>query len=256
MKNKYPWIRLYREALHDPKIVTLSDRHFRAWVSLLLIADDASGELPRMRDIAVHLRMSISEAETIVRELVDLELIDWIMGVSGAYVMHGWQERQMPSDSSAERTRKYRERLKEKSSPKRHGDGDVTAQTQTQKERIYNNPSSLDATRSEEVKFEKSYWLGGGDRGVGTEARRTVARVLNIGDPEPVVAAFLRWPRSRGAVDIDAMFIASAEKIFARLKPDARAACQPLDVDPEPLPPVQPSSSLLNSKLVKGPRRG
>ena len=34
------WIRLYREALHDPKIVTLSDRQHRVWVNFLLMADD------------------------------------------------------------------------------------------------------------------------------------------------------------------------------------------------------------------------
>lgn len=250
MKNKYPWIRLYREALHDPKIVTLSDRHFRVWVGLLLIADDASGELPSMRDVSVHLRMSISEAEASVRELVELELIDWIMGVSGAYVMHGWKERQMSSDNAAERMRKYRARLKEKRNgyrnADRNGDGIVTVQTQTQKERIYNKPSTVDRARSSEI--ENSNLM------VSVNARRQAAVLCRVGDPEPIVAAYLAWPKRGVIQDVDAHFVASAAKIYARLKPAQRAACQPLD-DPEPLPPVR-ASSALRAKLAKGKPHG
>lgn len=103
-----PWIRLYRESLHDPKIVSLSDRVHRAWHNLLLIADD-DGVLPSMRDIAVHLRMTATEAEQAICDLIEAELVDVAMfdGVR-KLSMHGWAKRQFRSDSSTERSRKFR----------------------------------------------------------------------------------------------------------------------------------------------------
>lgn len=105
-----PWIRLYRESLHDPKIVSLSDRVHRAWHNLLLIADD-DGVLPSMRDIAVHLRMTAPEAEQAICDLIEAELVDVAMldGVR-KLSMHGWAKRQFRSDSSTERSRKFREK--------------------------------------------------------------------------------------------------------------------------------------------------
>lgn len=103
-----PWIRLYRESLHDPKIVTLSDRQHRAWHNLLLIADDA-GMLPPMRNVASHMRVSITEATQLVAELIEAELVD-VEAIDGpsVYRLHGWSKRQYVSDSSTERSRKFR----------------------------------------------------------------------------------------------------------------------------------------------------
>jgi hypothetical protein len=260
--NKYPWIRLYREALHDPKIVTLSDRHYRAYINCLLIADDVGGQLPRMRDIAVHLRMSLAEAEQLVRELVDLELIDVLLVSAtrpSVYVMHGWENRQQPSDNAAERMRNYRARKKAERNALRNANSNacetVTVQNKKQKEDIYNKPSSLDA-ESEDFKNLNSAVV------VAAAARRAVCRKLGIGNADPLVAAFVDWPGSRvvengqPVINPSGKFIRWAPGAYERATADVRAACQPLDVDPEPLPPVRPSSSLLNSKLVKGPRRG
>lgn len=103
-----PWIRLYRDSLHDPKIVTLSDRHHRAWHNCLLIADD-TGTLPALRDIAVHMRMSITDAEQMLIDLVEAELIDVnMLSGSRSYRMHGWAKRQYVSDVSTLRSKKHR----------------------------------------------------------------------------------------------------------------------------------------------------
>lgn len=103
-----PWIRLYRESLHDPKIVTLSDKHHRAWHNFLLCANDR-GVLPSLRDLASHLRMSCTDCEQVILDLVEAELVDAevINGVR-VYTMHGWAKRQYVSDSSTERSRKFR----------------------------------------------------------------------------------------------------------------------------------------------------
>lgn len=245
--NKYPWIRLYREALNDPKIVTLSDRHHRAWINCLLIADDETGALPSMRDIAVHLRTSASEAEQLVRELVELELVDFCYGTPiNGYIMHGWANRQQPSDSSAERTRRYRERLKAKSSQQRHGDVTVTVQTQTQKEKFNNKPSTVD--RAREGVFESEIL-------VSVDALRKAAALCRVGDPDPILRAYRAWPK-RGVIhDVDAHFVRSAKTIYGNLSAEDRAACQPLDA-PEPIA-VKPvaASKELQAKL-RGKRRG
>lgn len=108
-----PWLRLYRSSLHNPKIVTLTDRQFRAWHNCLLITDD-NGILPCMRDIAVHLRMSQTDAEQVVCELLEAGLLD--VKVLDAnlriFSVHDWGEHQFTSDSSKERVERYRERRK------------------------------------------------------------------------------------------------------------------------------------------------
>ena len=110
MKN--PWIRLYREALHNPKVVSLNDRQYRAWTNLLLVADDA-GELPKSRDIACHLRMTIQEAESVLCELVEAGLvdIDCINVTSRKFKMHDWKVHQYISDVSTGRVQKFRNKI-------------------------------------------------------------------------------------------------------------------------------------------------
>ena len=112
MKN--PWIRLYREALHNPKVVSLNDRQYRAWTNLLLVADDA-GELPNSRDIACHLRMTIQEAESVLCELVEAGLvdIDCINVTSRKFKMHDWKVHQYISDVSTGRVQKFRSKIKD-----------------------------------------------------------------------------------------------------------------------------------------------
>lgn len=106
------WIRLYREALHDPKIVTLSDRQHRAWFNMLLMADD-DGYLPHLRDIICHLRATSSDAVQLLNELVECGLVDVIRdvakgGAAPRFRMHGWEARQYRSDNSTERVKKHR----------------------------------------------------------------------------------------------------------------------------------------------------
>ena len=109
------WIRLYREALHDPKIVTLSDRQHRVWVNFLLMADD-DGFLPGFRDIACHLRCTPQDATQLLDDLIDCGLVDPETDVTKGgpkrYRMHGWEKRQYRSDTSTERVRKHRSKAR------------------------------------------------------------------------------------------------------------------------------------------------
>jgi hypothetical protein len=244
MKNKYTWFRFYVEAVNDPKVQRLEPTLFRTWVNLLCLARLSDGILPSVDEIAFTLRLSSQDAQAHIDQLICAGLVDILP--DRRLTPHNWELRQYDSDSSASRTRKYRARLKEETSHDRHGDVTVTVQTQTQKERIYNKPSTVDRARSSEI--ENSNLM------VSVNARRQAAVLCRVGDPEPIVAAYLAWPKRGVIQDVDAHFVASAAKIYARLKPAQRAACQPLD-DPEPLPPVR-ASSALRAKLAKGKPHG
>ena len=107
--RKLPWRRSWREALNNPKIVSLTDRQHRAWTNCVLIADD-DGRLPGIRDIAVHLRMTSQDAETLIVDLVEAGLIDAATDAAGrrAYVMHDWTTWQPKHETSTARVRKHR----------------------------------------------------------------------------------------------------------------------------------------------------
>lgn len=110
-KKKMLWFRFYSEALHDPKIVSLSDRQHRAWVNILAVASLHDGILPCARDIACHLRMTEVDVRTLIDELVFHGLID--IQPDKTLVPHGWSRRQYQSDCSTDRVRKYRQEKKD-----------------------------------------------------------------------------------------------------------------------------------------------
>lgn len=112
----FPWLKLQRAALHNPKIVTLTDRQHRAWINCMLVADHETGCLPSMRDLAVHLRMSLSDVEAIVVDLVEAELIDAAVDATGRrrYTVHDWSTHQAKSADSSERVKRHREKAKNK----------------------------------------------------------------------------------------------------------------------------------------------
>jgi hypothetical protein len=263
-----PWIRLYREALHDPKIVTLGDRQHRAWHNALLIADD-TGKLPSMRDIAVHMRVTVTEAEQLICDLVEAELIDAEMQKGGgfAYRMHSWEKRQYVSDSSTERVRKHRARKQRATAVKRFSNGDVappdtdaesetdTELPPTKSENTSLPPEQEAARESGKVHF---YLSRVGSRRVGGEpsahAKLEAARVLNVADVEPLVDRYRRWPESKSARDPDALFVASAPKLFQNASKAVREACKPIEQPmPEALRPVVASQQL--TALLAGRRR-
>ena len=110
--KKSPWLRSYRDALHNPKIIRLSDRLFRVWQCCLWVADDA-GVLPSIPDLACHLRMSVVDAEQLICELIETKLVD--VSSPGTCVrtltMHDWNTHQF-IEKSTERVRKFRSKNK------------------------------------------------------------------------------------------------------------------------------------------------
>jgi hypothetical protein len=116
------WFRFYADAVDDDKLrlIAFEDRwHFVALCCLkssgLLDAESDNKE----RRIAVKLGVQLRELDEIKRRLMDVELVD------DNFHPVAWEKRQYQHDSSAERTRKYRERLR-KSDCDGHRDVTVT----------------------------------------------------------------------------------------------------------------------------------
>lgn len=126
-----PWFRMYHEALDDEKLGLLAfeDRwHFVAILCLkcrgVLDSDDDFEMLTRK--VALKMGLTCAELEKVSKRLARMGLID-----AETYQPVAWEGRQMQSDTSADRTKAYRERMK------RHSDVTVTVQeedTDTDKE--------------------------------------------------------------------------------------------------------------------------
>ena len=140
MTDKLPWFRMYGEAVDDEKLRLLAFEDRWHFVAILCcktqgILDDGSAIMHRK--VAVKLGVDLRTLEEIVRRLADVELID-----ENTLQPIAWENRQFKSDSSKERTKAYRERMK------RHGDGVVTVQytdtdtdTDTDTEKINTKPT-------------------------------------------------------------------------------------------------------------------
>ena len=112
--KKSPWLRSYRDALHNAKLIRLSDRQFRIWQCCLWCTDDA-GILPTLADLACHLRMSTVEAEQAVNDLIEARLIN-VSDPGTAlkqFSMNGWDEHQYVGISTP-RVKKFRNKNKDK----------------------------------------------------------------------------------------------------------------------------------------------
>ena len=137
-----PWFRMYHEALDDEKLRLLAfeDRwHFVAILCMKCkgVLDSENDSEMLTRKVAVRMGLTCAELENVIKRLSRMGLVD-----AETYQPIAWDVRQMQSDSSAERTKAYRDRMK------RHSDVTVTAQeedTDTDKEVDKKNTSAVAA---------------------------------------------------------------------------------------------------------------
>lgn len=115
-----PWFRLYSEAVDDEKLRLLAFEDRWHFIALLCCKNngilDTEPGLMR-RKIAVKLGLDLRELGEVARRLAEVGLID-----EESMQPIKWNDRQFKSDTSAERTKAYRDRMK------RHCDVTVTAQ--------------------------------------------------------------------------------------------------------------------------------
>ncbi len=101
------WFRFYNDAMRHPKVAQLSDAHFRLWVELLCLASENDGEIPTEETLKALLRRRLDHLKAGLSALLRAGL----MVPSGeGYAPHGWDKRQYKSDTSTERSRKFREK--------------------------------------------------------------------------------------------------------------------------------------------------
>lgn len=131
-----PWFRVYHRMVDDERLRLLAFEDRWHFVALLCLKADGliDGEKNDLweRRLAVKMGLQTRELEELQRRLMGVGLID------ADWQPCKWDELQQRSDSSAERTRKYRERQKEQQEQacdnvKRHGDVTVTPQIRVDK---------------------------------------------------------------------------------------------------------------------------
>lgn len=108
------WFRFYGDAINNPKVLRLSDAMFRAWVTLLCIASQYDGILPKSSDIALILRLKPHKVAEWLTVLTTADLLDCLE--DGTFRPHNWNERQFQSDVSSTRVKRFRERQRNVSS--------------------------------------------------------------------------------------------------------------------------------------------
>lgn len=108
------WWRAYGRARHDPKLLKLSDKHFRWWFNLVCVASDNGGTLPLCADLAVEFRVFEKVMTEALDALVSAGLLDH--DETGIHP-HNWDALQYKSDTSADRMRRHRERQRDVTSP-------------------------------------------------------------------------------------------------------------------------------------------
>jgi hypothetical protein len=105
-----PWVKLYTEILHDPKMGRLSDHLWRRVGELFLMAQEnnAGGYLPEVSDMAWVLRTS---DDALLKDLEALAApgVAIIKEVDKQWFVTNFAFRQ-DADSNAERQKRYRER--------------------------------------------------------------------------------------------------------------------------------------------------
>ena len=118
-----PWLRLYTETIDDEKLGLLAfeDRwHFIALLCLKGkgILDSEPDTEMLWRKAALKMGLTVAELEKVVSRLARMKLID-----CKTLQPLAWNDRQAQSDSSTERTRKYRE--KKRTINGKHGGDDA-----------------------------------------------------------------------------------------------------------------------------------
>ena len=104
------WFRSWRSKIHSAKVWKLSPDQYRTW-DFLLCLTDARGYLPPLDAIAHHLRLTPTDAERRICDLVELRFIDpeFVAGCT-IYRMHDWDRWQPATDHSTARVRAHRKR--------------------------------------------------------------------------------------------------------------------------------------------------
>ena len=196
-----PWIKLYIEVLHDPKMGRMPDRLFRRTIELFLLAgtcDNNEGILPPVEDMAWLLH--IDEA-ALLEDLTSLQKLNIVHEEEpGVWIVTHFAERQ-DADTAAER--KARQRMS-----RHHRSEYVTKRDDFCHE--YVTKRDVDKEVDKEVEVEKEVEKEA-EKEAETETKISVAAVAAADDFQSVVQEkrekpFAPKPEREKQAEIGAVF--------------------------------------------------
>ena len=125
MTQKMPWFRMYVDFLNDPKMISLAFEDQRHFIGLLALKSDGALDqdcTPELLNRIVAQRLWIDHAIIlgVKKRLMAAGLVD------ANWQPLAWNKRQAQSDSSTERTRKYRERMRHVTTKEQCGSGETS----------------------------------------------------------------------------------------------------------------------------------
>lgn len=188
MSNR--WFRMYHEFATDPVIQCLAFEDQRHYVVILCMKCDGLLDrkvLPSMRDRLIYRALGLdpNSAEEAKRRLSEVGLID------KNWQPKGWDKRQFQSDSSTERSRKYRKNKEScnvaETSQQRHRDAPDT-DTDTDKD----NPPIVPPKKYESKKVSFDQWLDSLPEESDSDTTPTKS------EPVPKKAAVRRYAKAVG----------------------------------------------------------
>lgn len=168
-----PWFRLYAEILNDHKVQMLPEVYRWRLVALMCIRCNVAETLPDSA-IAFHLRITEKEWQTTKKAFIANQFIDLENNLIN------WNKRQFISDSSTERSKRHREKLK----VQRCGDVAATApDTDTDTDTEYNKkPTTNVVVKKEKFKLPENFTV--------TEKHRELAQQNDWPSPDQEIEAF------------------------------------------------------------------
>lgn len=217
------WFRVYDDIVDDPKVQLLSPELFRTWINVLALASKHGGKLPPLQQIAFSLRVSPTDMQRRLDDLILGGLID--IQPDKSFVPHNWRKRQWLSDDSGERVKKHRTRKALKQQEKTACNADVTVTVTTPDSESDSNtesdyitvPIPLVAARESEQGKNLDFAGGGSGKGI---PKTLQDRAEGLGVP---VAEILGVVRHRRPKNERAYFRALAVNKLQPMLPGVRA---------------------------------
>ncbi len=144
------WFRMHTDIIHHPVVACLPAAQFKAWVQMLCLAKIGDGEIPKVSEIAFHLRCGVGQAIKLTDELVnDYGLL--VAGTDGTFRPKNWDKHQYKSDNVTERVRAFRKRRGNVSETAPETETETETETEQSRVQIPRTISESEETRKNAI---------------------------------------------------------------------------------------------------------
>jgi len=146
------WLRLHNKLLNDPVVQSLTDKEFKIYINLLCHASmlNKDGHIGTINETAFALRETIENVSSCFMAFQEVELLVSSATDSETFRIPQWRKKQYKSDTSTDRVKKHREKVK------RSKTVTVTPpETDTDTEQIHNTLTSSEDDLYEAPVIEK-----------------------------------------------------------------------------------------------------